>query len=125
MAGSIKEVALNGRTFETVADADANTDIGGVMNEWIPHGNGVTGHVSQTAKGWKVEGVGIYIDDTREDQEFIQDIADKGQPVTFLITYNDNTSRSGKGLPTGDLTTSSKNGVMTPTFEGPGKLEQQ
>ena len=125
MPGSLVEFAINGRAFKCAADADGNTDMGGKENEFQANGDGVTGRLIQTAKGWKFSGINFAIDEDNDDQEFLQNIADAGKFIPMKAIYSDGTVRAGKGNITGAIEVSSMNGTAPLTLEGPGKFQKQ
>ena len=124
VGGSIKSVSIKGRIFPVAADADANRDLGGMTNEVQPNGDGSARYI-KTPKIWTITGLTIVVDHGRKDQEYIQEIADLSTPVDISMTHADDTTYSGVGLPTGDLTYSTKSATMQVGFSGQGKLKQQ
>ena len=125
MAGSMIEFSIKGRSFKCSADADGSTMLGGRSNEFKPSGDGITGKITQTMKGWKFSGISFNIDDESGDLEFLQDVADSGKLVPMKGVYSDGTVRSGQGTITGDLEVSSMSGTASVTIEGPGKFQIQ
>lgn len=122
--GSIEEVAIDGRNFPVAADADSNRKLGGFTNEFSPNGNG-TGRMLKTREGWMLDGLALAIDDMRDDQEFLQDVADSNGSVVISITYASGATYQGQGTITGDMQTSSATTTAPLTLSGPGRLTQQ
>ena len=48
VGGSIQEVALSGRVFGVAADAEAQRKLGGLENEVMPNGDGMTARLVKT-----------------------------------------------------------------------------
>lgn len=124
MPGSMIGISINGREFKFAADADGSTDIGGYENEFQANGDGATGRIIQTAKGWTFSG-DASIDDDNGDHEFLQDVANSGKFVPIKSTYSDGTIRGGQGNITGAIEVSSMNGTASLTLKGPGKFQKQ
>ncbi len=125
MPGSIVEMSIDGRSLKAAADADGNTGLGGVENEYSPNGDGETGRLIQTRKGWMLSGIDTAMDDDNGDLEFVQAVADSGRFVPIKAVYADGTVRSGRGNVTGTIEVSSMSGTAPLTFEGPGKFQIQ
>ncbi len=122
--GSIESVGLDGRTFAVAADADSQRKLGGFTNEFSPNGDG-TGRKLMTREGWMIDGLMLAIDDLRDDQEFLQDIADSKDYIVIDITYVSGAVYQGQGTITGDLQTSSQSTTGSVTLNGPGRLNKQ
>lgn len=125
MPGSLIEFSFNGRSFKAAADADGNTKLGGVENEFSANGDGITGRFIQTTVGWMFSGVNFNIDDDNEDLEFLTEGQRLGKPLPCKAVYSDGTVRSGAGNITGAIEVSSMNGTAPLTFEGAGKFQLQ
>lgn len=124
VGGSIKNVSMKGRIFPVAADADVSRQLGGTSNEVVFNGDGSARYI-KTPTGWMLEGLAISIDHARGDHEYIQEIADRSEPVDISVTYADDVTYSGVGLPTGDLKHSSRNATMPVSFAGEGKFAKQ
>lgn len=122
--GSIESVGLQGRTFSVAADADSQRKLGGFTNEFQPNGDG-TGRNIKTREGWMIDGLALSIDDLREDQEFLQDLADQNDFFAIDITYASGVVYNGQGQITGDMQTASTASTASVTLNGPGRLSPQ
>lgn len=122
--GSIESVSLSGRVFGVASDADSNRKLGGYMNEVQANGNQTTRQVKKF-EPWMVDGLQLSIDDTRGDQEFLQDLANRTSEYTCLVTYASGESYQGEGQITGDLQVSSMNTTGTVVLMGSGTLNKQ
>lgn len=122
--GSIESVGLAGRTFSVAADADSQRKLGGFTNEFQSNGDG-TGRNIKTREGWMIDGLALSIDDLREDQEFLQDLADQNDFFAIDITYVSGAIYNGQGMITGDMQTASTASTASVTLNGPGRLNRQ
>lgn len=124
VGGSLKNVAIKGRIFPVASDADVTIKLGGYTNEIKMNGDG-TSRIVKTRTSWEVSGIQIELSHDRGDHEFLQDIANLSEYVDCSITHADDTTQSGRGLPTGDFSRSSMNAVATLTLGGTGDLVRQ
>ena len=124
VGGSIESVGLAGRTFSVAADADVNRKMGGDNNEFQSNGDG-TGRLIKTFEGWMLDGLQVAIDDLRDDQTFLQSLADQQDFFAVDITYASGAVFQGLGQITGDLQGGSQNTTASVTLNGPGKLTKQ
>ena len=122
--GSIESVTFDGREFAVTADADATRKLGGFENELSMNGNG-TGRLIKTKTGWSLDGVVIETDDSRGDQEFIQELADRNDFFPIAITYASSVTYQGSGQLVGENGASSQSTSQTVSLMGPGKLTPQ
>ena len=124
IGGSVESVGIAGRTFPVAADADGSRDLGGYSNENQPNGDG-SARTIKTRKVWMMSGLTLEIDDDRQDQEYIQDIANGSAAVSLTFTMVSGVVYQGTGLPVGDLKASSQSATMPVDFSGSGVLKQQ
>lgn len=124
VGGSIESVTLDGREFAVTADADATRKLGGFENELQMNGNG-TARVIKNRTGWSLDGVVIETDDSRGDQEFVQELADRNGEFPIAITYASGVTYQGAGIIVGENGASSQSASQTVSLMGPGKLTPQ
>jgi len=124
VGGSIESVTLDGREFAVTADADATRKLGGFENEFSMNGNG-TGRVIKTRVGWSLDGVVIETDDSRSDQEFVQELADRNTEWPVATTYASGITYQGSGILVGENGASSQSASQTVSLMGSGKLTPQ
>lgn len=122
--GSIENISIKNRLFRVAADADSNRDLGGFTNEIQPNGDGSARKI-MTRKPWMLDGLTVEIDNTNQDLEFLQEVADMNDYVAMTITYVDGFSYSGRGTVSGDLQAGSNSATADISLSGPGRLEQQ
>ena len=72
-----------------------------------------------------ISGIKVQIDDTRSDQEFLQDIQDGADFVPFSITYVSGFTYMGQAQIVGEVQYSSQDGIAELSLSGPGKATQQ
>jgi len=114
---------VKGREFDVKGeDANVNIDLGGYSNEMGLNGNGVS-HVVQRRKVAGFSDCPISVDDTRQDLEYLQDIANTGELAPTTITLASGITYSGSLLPIGDLAKATGDGTLSLEMRGP-KFEQ-
>lgn len=124
VAGSIRQLAVDGRIFSVAADNDQSRDLGGYTNEVAPNGDG-TARVIQTATQWMIDGITVACDPIKSDQEFLQEFQDGGTMKDCQVTYADGSVYSGLGIITGGVKYSNNTAFATFNLHGQGKLEKQ
>lgn len=118
VGGSIERVTLNGRIFAVAADGDSNRDLGGFSNEVQSNGDG-SARLIKTRKPMMFDSLVLEVDDTREDQEFIQDLANAKDFFPATVTYASGAVYEGQAQITGDIQTASQAQTMTINLSGP------
>ena len=108
VGGSIRELSLQGRNFAVLADNDVSRKIGGSENSVEANGDG-TGRLIKNQMPFNLDGVSVACDDSRGDQEFVQDIADSNDFVTGTITYADGSVWQGNVQVVGEIVHSNAN----------------
>jgi hypothetical protein len=129
IGGSIQSITIKGREFSVTADADTARQIGGFGNAVEMNGDG-TARVVKTRGGWSLSGLVIAINDNRNDQEFLQELADgkDADPEGFFpitITYASNLTWGGRGIPIETIEYASMNSTAGISLAGPGALTRQ
>lgn len=125
--GSLQEVSIAGRIFSVAADSETSRKLGGFETEVQMNGDASSRNV-QTRVAWTTGALTLSCDETRADQDFLQDCADgvgadKDGYFTVTVTDAANFTRRGRGRPTGEITFNSMNSTVSLTLSGPGKLE--
>lgn len=124
IAGSIESISLKGREFAVPADAEAQRKLGGDENEVMANGNG-TSRIIKTKVIWSITGLSVETDDMRGDAEFLQGLADSKDFFPVNIKLASGAVYAGRGMLTGELTTSSQNATTAINLSGSGKLAKQ
>lgn len=124
VGGSIESISIRGRLFPVAADAEANKKLGGYENEVQSNGDG-TARLVKTRVPWMIDGVQVEINDTRNDAEFLQEIADGLELVPITITLASGVTYQGTGTITGEIQSSSQNATASISLSGAGTLTQQ
>lgn len=124
VGGSIVNLALGGRNFPVTKDADVDRSLGGSSNEVEANGDG-SARIIKTIEVWGLENVQVAIDDSRQDQEFIQALADGNDFFDSEVTYISGSVYSGLGQITGKITYSNGGAFATLSVMGQGSLTQQ
>lgn len=124
IGGSIESVTIRGRLFAVAGDAEAVRKFGGFENEVMANGDG-TARLIKTRVPLSIEGLTLEIDDSREDQEFLQESADLKDFWVLGVTYPSGITYQGTAQITGDFGSSNQNATATVNLSGPGKLTRQ
>jgi hypothetical protein len=125
--GSIQEVSIGARVFSVAADAEGTRKLGGFESEIKMNGDASSREIL-TRVAWSITGLVLSCDETRADQDFIQDCSDgigSDKDGYFPITITDagGFTRRGRGKPNGEAPFNTMNSTVTVTLTGPGKLE--
>ena len=124
VGGSIEEVTLSGRSFAVAADAEAQRKLGGFENEVLANGNG-TARIIKTRVPLSIDGLTIEVDDSRADQEFLQELADCPDFWVLAITYASGITYQGTAQIVGENPASSQSATAAISLMGPGVLTKQ
>jgi hypothetical protein len=124
IGGSITEVTLNGRLFAVSADSEANRKLGGFENEVLANGDG-TARIIKTRVPLNIDGLTLECDDSRGDQEFLQQLADTNAFFAGTISYASGLTYQGTMQIVSEMTSSSQSATATVTLAGSGKLTRQ
>lgn len=122
--GSLESVSLDGREFAVAFDSEVQRKLGGTENEIQMNGNG-TGRIIKTRVGWSLDGLTVEVDDSREDQEFLQDLADSNDYFTVAVTYASGETYQGSGQIVAEFQASSQSATAAVSLMGTGKLTKQ
>lgn len=80
----IRQFSINGREFDIAPESNVTYRLAGFTNESRSTGNGRI-HTNQRRKLGGIESAPISVDPERGDIEFLQDVADEGLPVPFVM----------------------------------------
>ena len=116
--GDIRQMMVNGREFDVAPESNVTYRLGGFSNESAPTGNGNM-HTTQRRKLGGFESLPLSVDPSREDIEFLQDIADSGEPVPMFMTLADNTTYGGSLAIQGSVDPNSGDGQVEISALGP------
>ncbi len=121
--GDIRQLMVKGREFDVKGeDANVNIDLGGYSDEAGISGNG-TMHLTQRRKVAGFSDCPVSIDDSRQDLEYLQDLADAGELAPTTITLASGITYSGALIPAGDLAKATGDGTLSLEMRG-SKFEQ-
>jgi len=124
VGGSIESVTLDGRSFAVAADAEANRKLGGFENEVLANGDG-TARLIKTRVPLSLDGLTVEIDDSRGDQEFLQELTNHNGYWPLSITYASGQTYQGTAQIVGENPASSQNATAAISLMGPGELTKQ
>ena len=121
--GDIRQLMIKGREFDVKGeDANVNIDLGGFSDEADINGNG-TMHITQRRKAAGFSDCPVSIDDTRQDLEYLQEIANQGEGAPVTITLASGITYAGPLIPIGDLAKATGDGTLSLEMRG-SKFEQ-
>lgn len=124
VGGSVASITLAGRYFAVAADGDIQRMLGGSVNDVQANGDR-SGRLIKIATPWECTDVQISIDDSREDQTFLQELADRNSFFAIAVTFASEVTFSGEGQITDTINVSSANTTATLALKGPNKLAPQ
>ena len=120
IAGAMRSLTINGRGFKVAHDGSGNKVIGGRNNEVAMNGDGSFRPI-QTVTPGSFSDVQVEVDDSRGDQEFLQELSNDGLPVPVVATYAANISYTGDLVIAGEIVKDENTGLIPLSFQG-GKL---
>ncbi len=121
-SGDIVQLTIAGREFDPAADANVTYRTSGWMNENTPTGNGGL-HTKRTRKLGGFDSLPLSVDAAKKDLEYIQALADEGEPVPMAMTLASGEIYSGDLVPEGELDANTGDGQVELTALG-SKFEQ-
>jgi len=124
VGGSIESITLNGRNFAVAADAEAQRKIGGFENEVQANGDG-TARIIKTRVPLGIDGLTVEVDDSRGDQEFLQELSNLNDYFAIAISYASGDTYQGTAQLVGEMQASSQNATAAVSLMGPGILTKQ
>lgn len=124
IGGSIESVTLNGREFPVAADAEAQRKIGGFENEVLANGDGGA-RLIKTRVPLSIDGLTVENDDSRGDQEFLQELSNDTEFFALAITYASGITYQGTAQLTGEMQSSNQSATTAISLKGPGVLTKQ
>lgn len=124
IGGSLESISIEGRSFAVAADAEANRKLGGYENEVQSNGDG-SARIIKTRVPWMLDGVVVEIDDSRNDQEFLQNLADQNAFATILLVEASGDAYQGTGQLTGEMQKSTQSSTMPLSIMGTQALTKQ
>ena len=124
IGGSIESITLDGRNFSVAADAEAQRKLGGFENEVQANGDG-TARLIKTRVPLSLDGVTINVDDSRDDQEFVQELTNRNDYFSIAISYASGLTYQGTAQLVSEMQASSQNATMPISLMGPVVLTKQ
>lgn len=122
--GSVISISLNGRQFAIPADTDVNIKRGGFESETQINGDGTTRKI-KTRVPWGILGLSVSIDDSQQDHQFLQGLADGNEVVDVVMELASGAIETGKGDINGELQRATQATTAQFDLMGQGKLNQQ
>ncbi len=124
IGGSITSVSFNGRQFSVPADSDYTMKIGGFENEVLANGDG-TSRLIKTRVPLSITGITIAIDDSLQDLEFLQNLANAKVFFDLVVELASGAFWTGQAQVSGELTLSTQAATSGFDLMGQGQLFQQ
>lgn len=116
-SGDIIQVTINGAEFDPKGDTGCDIFAGGYSNEAAANGNGSL-HVTQKKVLGGFDNLAVSIDDTGQQLEALQEIADEGEPVPVSVTLPSGVTYQGSLVLVGEVKKSTSDGVATFSMRG-------
>lgn len=124
IGGSIESITLDGREYSVAADAEVQRKLGGWENEVAENGDG-TARIIKTRVPLALDGLTLNVDDSRNDHEFLQELANRKDFFPIAITYVSGVTYQGSAIITGEMQVSSQAATAAVSLMGPGELTPQ
>lgn len=124
IGGPILALSIGGRDFAVASDSDVSRKMGGIEADVQMNGNS-TGRIIQSLVGWSISGANVEIDDSRQDEEYLKEIAESTDWTDISITMASGYVYQGSGTVTGEAPVSSANATASINLMGEGQLTQQ
>jgi hypothetical protein len=124
VGGSIESISLAGREFSVPADVEAQRKLGGFENEVMANGNG-TARLIKTRVPLSINGLTVVVDDDRDDQQYLQDLADRPDFFPIALTLASGITWEGTAQLVDENTYSTQNATAGVSLAGPGQLTKQ
>lgn len=121
IAGDLREFTIKGRNLEIKGTSDIPVKTGGkkVADDDANVTNQGTMIIVKTNTLWKIS-VDVAITDGVV--EFLRELVDGGEE-TIIATFADGSSRSGTGIPVGDIEPNFQSGIIPVVFMGSGDFK--
>ena len=116
-SGALESININGRRFAIDGEVDGAIALAGFINEVKPNGDGSFRQIKSRKTG-RLNSIPIVMDDTRDDEEFIQSVIDSMDFVTIAVTKVDGTVYKGTMQIVEDPESSTKEGTKELSFMG-------
>ena len=120
--GAMRSFTFDGRAFKVAHDGSGNKVLGGRNNEAAMNADG-SFRVLQTVMPGSFNDIGVEIDDSRGDLEFLQGHANAGLPKPAVSTYASNISYTGDLVITGEIQKDENTGLVSLSLQG-GALQK-
>jgi hypothetical protein len=124
VGGSVISVSIGGRQFAVPADAAITIKVGGNENELPSNGDG-TSRLIKTRVPGMLTGIVLSIDDSQQDFEYLQSVADSNVLTTIVAELASGAIWTGNGIIVGELPTDTQATTATFDFHCEGALVQQ
>ena len=124
IGGSIESISMGGRLFPVPADIESQRKLGGFENEVQANGDG-SARLIKTRVPLSIDGLTVSIDDSREDQEYLQNLANGSDYFVIAITYASGVTYQGQAQIVGEFQTSSQSQTAAISLMGQGELTKQ
>jgi len=124
VGGSIESVTLDGRNFAVASDAEAQRKPGGFENEVMANGDG-TARLIKTRVPLSYTGLVLEVNDSKDDEAFIQDLANRKDFFPITVTHASGFAFSASAQIVGENPTSSQSATKAIDLAGPGVITIQ
>lgn len=115
--GAFESIVIAGRRFATKNDDSVETLLKGKTNETIMNGDG-TWRNKQTWHPGHITGINIIVDDMKYDKQYLQNLQNKGSPISITATKVNGIVVSGSVQIVSDLACDESEGTIELELEG-------
>lgn len=124
VGGPLVDFNIGGRSIAPDEAAEVNFQLGGDNNDVLMNGD-KSGRLIKTIVPWSADGIVLKNDHDKEDQEYLQDIANRKAFASITFGLASGAIYQGDGQITGEIVASSKNATVSFAVKGTGTLTQQ
>ncbi len=124
IGGSLESITLDGRSFAVTADADTGRKLGGYENSIEANGDG-TGRLIKAIVMPMLSGVVVEIDDTQNDHEFVQALANSNRFFPATATFASGVTYQWTSQIIGELSFSNQSTTASFDLSGTGTMTPQ
>jgi len=117
IGGPFESHVLGGRRFTCDAEDTAQIQLQGKENEGKMNGDGTIRYTQKRVPGI-LEGTNLIFDPANGDDDYLDELKNKGKPFDYSGTANDGTVIAGTVQITGELKFNYKEGVVPVTLTG-------
>lgn len=98
VGGDLQSCTIADRIFPVVRENDPDISPGGLTPQSVEMNGDGSARVILNQEPWMVEGLEIALDPDRDDEEFLNEIQERGEPVSMTLVDVKGRARGGSGV---------------------------